>query len=149
MESKGIRGFLNVAPGIIFTGTGTSSGAPMIRCVIGGEGGVPGCKSCILARKNLPLLKTNIATAMENGPGLSRCISYWTFVSTRSSTWWLYTWPCLGGITVHGRNRANQWLSSPISLVTRVYTSQAVQDFFHQQYPAWKLTWQRKITIFR
>eukprot|EP00434_Breviolum_minutum_P041477 symbB.v1.2.036894.t2/scaffold5316.1/size28478/1 len=38
--------------GIIFTGTGTSSGAPMIRCVIGGEGGVPGCKSCKVAVRN-------------------------------------------------------------------------------------------------
>ena len=36
-------------PGIIFSGTGSSCAQPMLRCAIGGEGGVPGCQSCAVA----------------------------------------------------------------------------------------------------
>ncbi|CAJ1359626.1 unnamed protein product [Effrenium voratum] len=37
--------------GVIFTGTGSSSGCPMLRCAIGGEGGVPGCRACRPAQR--------------------------------------------------------------------------------------------------
>ena len=48
----GLRSFASrpePAPGIIFTGTGSSCALPMIRCAIGGDGGVPGCQSCAIA----------------------------------------------------------------------------------------------------
>ena len=53
----------------------------------------------------------------------------------RKLTWQLHT--------VDGRNPTNQLIGSSFPLSTRFYTSQVVQDFFHQQYEMvqkwWKL----------
>ncbi|CAE7350819.1 unnamed protein product [Symbiodinium necroappetens] len=42
-------GSASSGPGIIFSGTGSSCAQPMLRCAIGGDGGVPGCQSCAVA----------------------------------------------------------------------------------------------------
>jgi len=67
---RGLRQWLSDGsrPGIIFSGTGSSCALPMLRCSIGGEGGVPGCQSCSTALRhgrNNPNWRNNVGLVVR------------------------------------------------------------------------------------